>query len=1123
MKQIRFAWLIFIIIVAAILIYCIWTGDYSFMTSKNDRWFASGVVSVAGLFLYHFYHVIVWLTKQLEKIKFTDKDHSDIDWDHKNKPKVKYNNTFFTPIKKYLTARYGLFWRQKVQTLLVLGDPSDIQKISPELLSSKLQSQTWLVGDNMLLIWGGKPDDEIDKPWLKALKKCCGKGWLLRRKPLDGVIWLVPEDYTQQGRRQQILLEKTVMQMRVRNRILGWEAPLYLLDVRTSDGSQEDRINQSVGAIFNQSKACDIPAMLTALEQVSQRCTTTGMEQVVHNSRHAFLLTLARDIQQKDIPLLQKWLTQLTSLPKYPLLRGLFYTPPAVRGSDEAIAIGEHQLPRDVTWQAIKEDSEKNPGRRIGINWTQLTCALVFTLSGLSALGIVTSYVNNRQLIADSTELVRLVESSIERESYPNRLAMQYQLQLQMEMLIYRHNHSAPWYHQFGLNKNDPLLDKIWPHYQQINDVNVIKPFSIWLHNYLVKIGEISPSAPERGIWYDKGYDILKSYLMLGMPAKADGHYLDKFVTHNWPHPSSVNSQEWQKLMPTLIKFWGQSLPQHPQWALALDPDLVKGTRQILINYIGVQNAEDTIYNSIIERVSKNYADQTLSILLNGIDSRSLFWTEATVPGVFTRKAWDDIVEDDIENAAKSRQEQIDWVLSDEDKMVTSSISSESLREQLRERYFSDYGANWLGFLNSIRWQQAYNVADVIEQLSLLSDTRRSPLIALMNVIKYQSEVAYSGGTLTDDLLRSAQDLVSNKNKIPQVLPEKSEASGPLTVTFAPVMSLLNSDNSNNLSLQTYLLRVTQVRLKLQNITSSANPQAMTQAFAKSIFQGTSVDLADTRDYGNLVAANLGEEWSGLGHSMFVQPLEQSWQVILTPAAKSFNETWQDNIVLSWEKSFAGRYPFKNSDNDASLAELARFLRPESGVLDKFITSQLGGVIKKQGDQWVADPINAQGLTFAPEFLDALALFGEISTELLSSGDTKIAFDLMPRSGSGILRSELFVDKQSVIYFNQMPTWKRIIWPGNDYSPFAQLSWSTDDTGLRLYGYYAGDWGWIRLLEQAAIKQIDSSRYEVIWTTPQQDKLRYILRTQAGSGPVTLLKLRNFSLPSQVFATDESL
>ena len=171
----------------------------------------------------------------------------------------------------------------------------------------------------------------------------------------------------------------------------------------------------------------------------------------------------------------------------------------------------------------------------------------------------------------------------------------------------------------------------------------------------------------------------------------------------------------------------------------------------------------------------------------------------------------------------------------------------------------------------------------------------------------------------------------------------------PLDGTFGPLLALMGKNSAQNvmaadssLSLQTYLTRLTRVRLRLQQVASSPDPQAMMQQLAQTVFQGKSVDLTDTREYGSLVAASLGEEWSGFGQTMFVQPLTQAWQTVLQPSAASLNDTWQRSVVANWHSAFDGRYPFAACKNDASLPMLAAFIRRDSGRIDRFLTSQLG-------------------------------------------------------------------------------------------------------------------------------------------------------------------------------------
>ncbi|MDG5734474.1 ImcF-related family protein, partial [Acinetobacter baumannii] len=91
----------------------------------------------------------------------------------------------------------------------------------------------------------------------------------------------------------------------------------------------------------------------------------------------------------------------------------------------------------------------------------------------------------------------------------------------------------------------------------------------------------------------------------------------------------------------------------------------------------------------------------------------------------------------------------------------------------------------WMDFLNSLRWQQSDSLAEVIEQLTLMSDVRQSPLIALMNTLAYQGQAGVRGVALTDSLIKSAQTLVA-QDKVAVIDPLPQGPSGPLDATFGP-------------------------------------------------------------------------------------------------------------------------------------------------------------------------------------------------------------------------------------------------------------------------------------------------------------------------------------------------
>ncbi|SQC42351.1 type VI secretion protein VasK [Klebsiella pneumoniae] len=314
------------------------------------------------------------------------------------------------------------------------------------------------------------------------------------------------------------------------------------------------------------------------------------------------------------------------------------------------------------------------------------------------------------------------------------------------------------------------------------------------------------------------------------------------------------------------------------------------------------------------------------------------------------------------------------------------------------------------------------------------------------------------------------------------------------------------------------------MRLRLQQVTNATDPQAMTRLLAQTVFQGKAVDLTETRDYGSLVAAGLGQQWSGFGQTLFVRPMEQAWQQVLTPAAESLNAQWRSAVVEDWNSAFGGRYPFKNTSSEVSLPLLAKYLNSETGRIARFLQTRLNGVLHKEGSRWMADSINAQGLTFNPAFLQAMNTLSHLSDVAFANGEAGLHFALRPGTADGVMQTELVIDSQKLVYMNQMPTWRRFSWPADTEAPGASLSWISTRAGTRQYGDFPGAWGWIRLLDKAVVSAYPgtSSSWSLSWKAPDGLLLNYTLRTEAGEGPLALLALRNFTLPETIFSVRAS-
>ncbi len=280
-------------------------------------------------------------------------------------------------------------------------------------------------------------------------------------------------------------------------------------------------------------------------------------------------------------------------------------------------------------------------------------------------------------------------------------------------------------------------------------------------------------------------------------------------------------------------------------------------------------------------------------------------------------------------------------------------------------------------------------------------------------------------------------------------------------------------------------------------------------------------------------------------------------QAVRRPAQTSLNDAWQQSVVKPWARSFQGRYPFASSDDDASFPELVRFIRDQTGLIRAFINQQLAGALELHGDQWVPSAAGGQGIRFDPVFLRSLNVLQGIAQHLLASGAAQYRFDLMPQPTPDVTETLLTIDGQKLKYFNQADRWQPFVWPGNDLLVSGtRLEWHTVQSGLNKSLERDGRWALIRILESAHVEPLSNTRLRLTWLAkpspagtaaplaatgalpvPASDPdsllpgtpltpppktfthpITCVMRTDAGKGPLELLALRGFTMPSRIFA-----
>ncbi|AEN64676.1 ImcF domain protein [Enterobacter soli] len=1037
---------------------------------------------------------------------------------------VKKKRTHPLPLKadisSHLRRRYNLFWRRKVRLLLVTGDENAIAQLVPNL-----QARQWLEGNRTVLIYGGSLTAEPDEKKYTALRK------LRRGRPLDGIVRVI-------GEGQSITPQMSDSDLRGLEKIselLRYSVPVYLWQLCDSDWPQAKRTEQTVGATFPlRAKPDDITRQL---EIMLPTLRMQGVSQVAENNSHDFLLRLSQHLKDGGIA---RWAQQLlpwlsVSQQRVPL-RGLMFSLPENKPADTSggTASAEkyvpesqrHSLTLPVAWQGVVDDCTRVRGHRVGMAWEQMLAWGLMGAIGIWGAGMLLSFILNYSQISFVASKAHDLVDHASVSDY--QLTALHDLRNDAGRLQNHIQKGTPWYQRFGLDHNKQLLDAMLPWYGVANNRLIRDPANAALTQKLHALANSEPNSDRRAQLAKPGYGQLKAWLMMARPDKVDGAFYAQTLKTVQPTRMAISTGLWQSLSPDLWAFYISELPKQPQWKITPDAQLVSQSRQVLLQQIGRRNAESTLYENMLKSVRRNFADVSLEDMTSGTDARRLFTTDEVVPGMFTRQAWEGGIQQAIEKAANSRRDEIDWVLSDSRKAISADLSPDALKARLTQRYFIDFAGSWLNVLNSLQWNPVQNIADVTDQLTLMSDVRQSPMIALMNTLAWQGQTGQQTEGLSDSLIKSAKDLIGNKDK-PAIDQTAAGPQGPLDDTFGPLLTLMGKNKASSvmsadssLSLQTYLTRITRVRLRLQQVASASDPQEMMQTLAQTVFQGKSVDLTDTQQYGSLVAASLGEEWSGFGRTMFVQPLTQAWETVLQPSAASLNDRWSRSVVANWRTAFDGRFPFAAGKSDASLPMLAEFIRKDSGRIDRFLTTELNGVLHKEGSQWVPDSAHSQGLTFNPAFLRAVNQLSQLSDILFTDGSQGISFELQARPAAQVVETQLTIDGQQLHYFNQMADWQSFRWPGDTYKPGTMLTWTSTSAGARLFGDYSGTWGFIRWLDQGKRQQLDRSQWMMSFTAPDGRTLQWVLRSQLGNGPLALLDLRGFTLPDQIFSVDSA-
>ena len=618
----------------------------------------------------------------------------------------------------------------------------------------------------------------------------------------------------------------------------------------------------------------------------------------------------------------------------------------------------------------------------------------------------------------------------------------------------------------------------------------------------------------------DQGYNALKTYLMLHDRTRMDEAHLTDQIPRYWRSWLEANrgnrsTEEVMAAAERLVAFYVSQIKEPDLPLIANDAKTVNGAREVLRASLKRLSATERVYNEIKARANTRFAPLTVPRILNNKNGDVIAGSQM-VAGAFTREAWDKFVRNAIDEASKGEVKSDDWVLASsvQDNLGRDG-NIEKNRSDLEALYRFEYAAEWKKFLQGVVIRDFNDLPFAGNAIGQLADMQNSPVKLILARTAF--ETAWDNPSELSRMLEKTTALLKGGSQ-----PAAANATelGEVGKQFAGVVRLVQADSAGSAPINSYLEQLGKLKGKMNQIASSDEPGAQARPLVQATLNGSGSELADTlQQVDNSLLTPLTPETRDIVRPMLVRPLIQTYAVLLGPVERDLNQAWQKEVYGQW-KTLSAKYPFSDSANEAPMADIAKFVKPKEGTLDKFTEKYLNGLVTQKGDSLTPRTWANLGIRFNPAFLSGMGRLNSLATsQLADSASAK--FELQPIPTAGLSEIAFELDGQELRYRNGPQPWQAFNWPGNGNTQGAKIQVVAFNGASAVISNQQGRMGWMRLLSQAQVEQHDADSATLSWKIRKGDAgdaevVRFNFRAVSGVNPLQLSGLRKLSLPERV-------
>jgi type VI secretion system protein ImpL len=742
---------------------------------------------------------------------------------------------------------------------------------------------------------------------------------------------------------------------------------------------------------------------------------------------------------------------------------------------------------------------------------------MAYSALGIASVGMIAlwmhSYYLNKQALDQVEQKVEAYRAAAGRATGSDatlRTTVAHLNALQDAHNIYQGRH---WPMRFGLYQGEKVQAGIKEVYEQRLVDSLLPEIEQRLR---LRMGEtLQRRAPD-----DLGglYELLRVYLMLGLPEKMDSKLAGVSIGKCWKLDFSREPQLQDQLA------------AHTDQALKV---LVKLEKTVPLDQAVIDDARRRLKAiPIAQQIYTHLRSEALSDhsndfrLVDAIPpaSDAVFITAdsqplqtLSIPGLFTYSGYESLFKKmGLELVRQTLKE--NWVL---DQYVDESGNLESLKrlyDDVEKQYFAEYKLHWSNLLNNLKVKKPKGIYETIQILDQLAGPE-TPLRPLLQAVEKNTrftkvqeaqpaEGAATGAAKESPGVEPGSPLATQATQ--SEMP--SRPAREMESYFQPLQRLVQGSAKAAPPLEVVLQRLNEVRDVMMQVTSGARTEEQALKLVKERMKG--MGATDVVKKANMEFAHLPEplrEWL-LSLTSF------GWELTMNLAISELNNIWKTEVLAPYMEGLHGRYPlFQSSRKEVTMADFSSFFAPK-GTIDKFFETYLKAFVDTTAAEWRQAATESGAMRLSANVLHQFQVAAKIRDAFFGAGEAtpSVQFQLKPLElDANVTAFRISIDGQTEEYAHGPVLPSTFQWPGPHGKMGVVMTFWTLDGKVISQGE-EGPWGWLRTLDKADFRP--TALRDRFLVTFQVDgyKARYELQAKSVSNPFGLVELQQFRCPESL-------